>query len=116
MRYVPFLTVYSNGKALLSTITDVVAGDVTDINAAIATVNAAPGTYGLDAGTVLPSLPSVPTGAVGLFYAVESGGQGGIAEALVDAHYTRGHELPDKTCEALLVPANLSAILTALAE
>jgi len=111
MKYTPFLIVYATGVAIASVPASSLAyaDSVTRFNAAIAEVNSDPETYGLDAGVVLPVLPTVPTSKNGIYYEPNTGN----TFELVDARRSEGWSAPNTNGDAILTADNLAAIVAA---
>lgn len=113
MKNLPFAIITGNedpSQVVLSSILTVHSGNVAQVNAQIAEVNANFANYGFVASPGLPTLPTIPTpGGLAL--------PNGIAYftswqsfLLVDANYSQGYSMPSAALDTLLTDVNLVAI------
>jgi hypothetical protein len=110
MKYTSFLYVFASTVIVADPIGgQVYADSKTRFAAAITEVNRSPTTYGLGAGTVLPALPTIPTGKDGLYYEPATGN----TFELVRSSNSNGWDAPNTAGDALTTALNITALIAA---
>lgn len=124
MKLLPFAVIYGGtltSQALLSSLTTLHVGLVSELNLQIAEVNANFALYGFGATPNIPNIPAIPTPAstapngIAYFQSALAGKDTGPSTSflLIDAYTANGYADPASPLDVILTDVNLVALLAA---